>query len=362
MMPATANSDDTPPKRAKVSDLYEIRRGDLDADADDILRLWRYLPGDNPPQREKLEWFYRDNPAGRGIVYLLDYKPDARAVGVVCLGPREFTIEGRPATGAVFGDFAVEPEHRSLGPALMFQKDFLRLARQEFDFIFGFPNASSGKVRSFGGHRIDYQLDIAVLPLDFRQYLGRRLPSALAGIGGTLLNGITRAHYGLRQRFAGGGYRDAEYTDTFMDTLWARVATQPLQQGKRDAEFVAWRLAGSPQFDYQLIALEDRHGEPAAFAALRRSAADGALSVDDFLAVSDEAFRALLASLSRRFAGRARSIGFRHPHQNVATRESLARFHFRVRDQFDAFVTLGESPVAGADLEALHLSFADNDV
>ena len=349
------------PRGAKVSDLYEIREGDLERDADDILRLWRFLPGDNPPQREKLDWYYRNNPAGAGTVLFLSYKPEQRNVGVVCLSPREFVVAGERAMGSVFGDFAVEPEHRSLGPALKFQKDFLQYARERSDFIFGFPNPLSGKVRSFGGHKLGYSLDIYVLPLDFTAYLKSRLPGVLATLSGGALNLVSRSFYALRASFRRGGHRVVDYTPEFMNGLWQSLVTGGSQIGRRDAQFVDWRIKNSPNHTYDLVAVEDRHGHPVAFAALR-AGVNGALIVEDMAYTTPDALRVLVDELTRRYAGKRRSLTVTIPDHQLAAASVLASAHFRVRDSFSAFVTVGLSHVEGASVDQVVLSFIDNDV
>lgn len=353
--------DDPVTARPKVSDLYEVRQGDIDRDMDDVLRLWRYLPGDTPPQREKLDWFYRDNPAGRGLIYFLDYKPEGKPVGVVCLGPREFSIGGQLTTGTVFGDFAIEPEHRSLGPALMFQKAFLELATQQFSIVYGFPNALSGKVRSFGGHKLGYNLNIFVLPMDFRPYLKRRLSTWVANVLGLAANFATRIVYPVRALLKTRGHRVVEYSDEFMNRLWQRLSSSDQQLGTRDAEFVHWRFTRSPNFQFETLALVNRDGVPAAFAALRTSE-DQVTVVEDAVATDALAYEALVAFLTKRFAGRTRALRFTISEQRGHAEQILAAYWFRKRGSFSAFATLGTNAPVDTDVDRVDLSFVDNDV
>ena len=348
----------TPPR---VSDLYVVRRGDLQADAEDILRLWQYLPGDAPPQQEKLDWFYRNNPAGPGVVYFLDFKPEGRPVGVVCLGPRAVRVGNETVSGAVFGDFAVEPAHRSLGPALMFQKAFLKLAQEEFSMVFGFPNDLSGKVRSFGGYKIDFPLGIFVLPLDFRPYLGKRLPGLLAAIGGGVLNVASWLYYAARVRALAGGHRRAAVDDAFLDGLWERVSSGPVSAGVRDARFLNWRLKQVPNREYHFVGVTDRDGLPAAYLAWTRRH-DGALNCIDCMAVSDVALSAVFRSVAAEHIGRARALAVTLARDHARSAAALKACHFRERDQFDCFVSRSADVPQDAAAESLFLSFADNDV
>ena len=261
----------------------------------------------------------------------------------------------------MFGDFAVEPEHRSLGPALKFQKDFLQYARERSDFIFGFPNPLSGKVRSFGGHKLGYSLDIYVLPLDFTAYLKSKLPGVLATLLGGALNLVSRSFYALRASFRRGGHRVVDYTPEFMNGLWQALGTVGSQIGRRDAQFVDWRIKNSPNHTYDLVAIEDRHGHPVAFAALR-AGVNGALIVEDLAYTTPDALRVLGDELTRCYAGKRRSLTFTIPDHQSAAASVLASAHFRVRDSFSAFVTVGLSHVEGASVDQVVLSFIDNDV
>ncbi|MEL6870946.1 MAG: hypothetical protein AAFO81_14190 [Pseudomonadota bacterium] len=364
MPEAQNNNTGSQPERArpaKVSDTYRIRQGDAQTDRKDILRLWRFLPGTNPPQAEKLDWFYRNRPAGDGVFYFLDYLPEDRPVAVVCLGRREFSIAGNRHQGVVFGDFAVEPKHRSLGPAVFFQKGFLKLAREQFDLVFGFPNELSGKVRAFGGYKLDMQVATYVRPLDFTQYLRRHAPTPVALLAGTLLNGVfaialKREHAQARRQFS-----RVDVSSSFLDQLWARVEQQGVAMGVRNAAFFEWRLMRHPGKQFHSVTIVDAAQQPAGYLAYEIND-DGVLVVADHLAINRDALGALLSfAVAQRPKG-SRAISISEPAADSALATWLKTKRFSLRSEFSCFLSKSESLAALTDVDVIRLNFSDNDV
>ncbi|MEM7564006.1 MAG: hypothetical protein AAF353_13290, partial [Pseudomonadota bacterium] len=331
-------------------------------DREEILRLWRHLPGEFPPQNEKLDWFYGQNPAGRGTVYFLDYKPEKRPVGIVCLCPRHFLVTGRVLRGAVFADFVIEPEHRSLGPALWFQKAFLERATETFELLYGFPNALSGPVRSFGGYSLNYELNLFVLPLNFSIFLSRKTPGFISIPVGSLMNWVSCGFYALRKAWPGKNYISCHFDSDFIQELWRSQSGLISQLGFRDPDFIKWRLEQHPNYEFDFLALRDpKNNTPLAYAALRIGE-NKAVVVEDFYCVSTRGFEAILLELTARFAGRARSISFTVPLYNKIVTKILSQYYFQSRGSMSAFVSLGKKLDSDIQLESIWITTIDNDV
>jgi hypothetical protein len=105
----------------RLSEHYSVRRADLLTDRHHILRLWRLITGGTAPDGHKLDWFYLENPAGPGTIYLLWHDPTNIAVGVTCAGRRDLLIGQTVVKGAVCGDLVIDPAHRGRGPARRFR-------------------------------------------------------------------------------------------------------------------------------------------------------------------------------------------------------------------------------------------------
>src|ERR1700739_1060549 len=117
---------------------YTIRALDLKRHKDVVLGIWRKsIP---PIPEAKYSWMYEGNPYGPAVGWLL-VDAAGEAVGMTALFPRKVRIEGRDQMAAVAGDFVVNREHRTLGPALMLQKAVVEdLKKHDFDLVYGFPN------------------------------------------------------------------------------------------------------------------------------------------------------------------------------------------------------------------------------
>ena len=285
----------------KVSDRYKVVSGDLVEDREDILRLWQYLPTANPPGQRKLRDFYEQGPAGPGRVLFLEHIEDNQRIGVVCLRRRQFLHNGNIVNGVVFGDFAIEPAHRSLGPALLFQKTFLELAWEEYDLVYGFPNDSSGSVRVFGGHKLNGEVVAYKLPLDPGATLARKLglPRVLAGPVASLINLLGRP---LMQWRLGSFVRQSvpvDVDDQFLDDVWASVRGRGDALGVRDAVTVRWRLEEVPEEPFSLFGVTDQQGQPAAWLAFSVNSADRTVRIVDYLAVSPAALQCAIAGLAQ---------------------------------------------------------------
>lgn len=346
--------------KTTVSSTYSVRRGDLVHDRDAILRLWTHSV-DTPPDQRKLDWFYVANPAGRSTVFFLDYKPEKRPVGVMCVAPREFLVNGQVRTAAVFGDFVVEPAHRSLGPGLLLQKESVEAALEDFDLQYGFPNPSSSRLRRYAGYSIEQTLRISVIPLDIRYYLARRLPAWLAAIVALPARAIRSL---LIARRADGRvaplFAQAEVDEAFIDGLWSSASQSETSLGVRDWRYVEWRLLNDPFVEHSLFGIRYTDDGPVAYLAFKRGA-DGHVTVVDFLSTSVEAFQALLALfVKQQDRGGARSLSITTLDADVLRNDVLQSLGFRKRGESEAYLAFGNGR-AGVDVGSVYLNLVDND-
>ncbi|MEM9172815.1 MAG: hypothetical protein AAGA84_08935 [Pseudomonadota bacterium] len=350
-------------KKTKVSDRYRVVVGDLQADQDDILRLWQLLPGDKPPGIAKLQRFYINTPAEQGRVMFLETVEDNRRVGVLCIGLRQFIKQGEPVSGVVFGDFAVEPAHRSLGPAIYFQKRFLELAEQEFDLTYGFPNALSSTVRVFGGQKLTGETVQFKLPLDVGRTLAKKIGLAgLSSVLGPLVNLIVRPIIGMRLGRALGGFSHHAVDDAFLDSLWRRVSETGAAMGVRNARTVRWRLQTVPRQPFELVAVVDADGEPAAYLAYETGRQDGVVRVVDHLSVSVDALRAAIAQLGQMQLRRGRVLEIKFNSHEQPRMSMAIALGMREMARTSYFVRISPRRRGElADDQPFRVSFFDND-
>lgn len=117
-----------------------IRPADLDIDKDLIVdTLRRYL---NPTYDDiRFDWLYRKNPCGQARTWIAEDTELRTAIGVAGAFPRTFCVEGEKRLCWMLGDFCVNDQYRSLGPALQLQRACLAdTAASEIAFWYDFPS------------------------------------------------------------------------------------------------------------------------------------------------------------------------------------------------------------------------------
>jgi hypothetical protein len=100
-----------------------IRPACLNADREEMLDLMDRNFGRRPAHH--FNWSHIDNPAGKSWSWLAyDSNGNGRrhAVAMVTVSPRHMRVDGRLTLAGQVGSFAVDPSHRSLGPAVMLQR------------------------------------------------------------------------------------------------------------------------------------------------------------------------------------------------------------------------------------------------
>jgi hypothetical protein len=336
----------------------------MDEDAALILALWREGLTQRGMPEAKLEWYYRRNAEGLPQVYFLRHVDSPGPVGVASVVPRRMRARGHAVRGGLLADFVVQPDHRSFFPALFLQREMRRRSEGAYDVLFGFPNPRSLAIVKRVGYRSVGPMERRVRVLRSREYLARKLPAAVSGPIGVLVDAVRRGGDALR-RLASGGFRSGwvEAPDASFDALWDRAADPEVVTGVRDSEFLAWRFAECPLHQYTFFVLR-RGGDDAlaAYAVCEAQEAQQTLTVCDFLVdpqvpnaaarlwldLSREAFRMGMRSLSVQFLGSARIRG-ELEEAGLATREQ--------RPLHVAFLA-GEAGLRGRDW---YVTLADED-
>lgn len=241
-----------------VEPRYSVERGDLARDRETVLGIWRGNLGRDAEMLAKFDWFYRDCPFGHPELVLLRHSSDHLAVGVAAIGPRRMQWRSRGIAAGVLVDLAVSVGHRSLGPALMLERELARLGSARFDFLYGFPNAKAVPLlKRLGIYRELGSMVRYARVVRYRHYIARRLPSALAvPVAGLIdltrrMSGWLRA-FGTRPLVATWG----DGSDARIDALWNRSAPDDDLVTVRDSTFLQWRF-GVSHADTRFLLLSD---------------------------------------------------------------------------------------------------------
>jgi hypothetical protein len=163
----------------------------------------------------------------------------------------------------VASDFAVDPEHRSLQPAMRLQKAVLACLGDDLPLIYGFPNSQAVGVCHRLGYRTVGTLGRHVKVLRVGRYLRARSGAwrALSGLAPAIDLGLRAVSAHTWRRTRGRTVRVLSDFDDRFDALWQRASAAAPVIGERSAEFLRWRYAACPLRRYVTLGLLATNGE-----------------------------------------------------------------------------------------------------
>ena len=296
-----------------------IRPASPSEDRDEMLGLFERNFGDKFEQR--FDWYHLLNPEGRCWTWFV-YERDSKTVlGTTSLYPRSMYVDGNLKTVGQVMFFAVDAQHRSLGPAVMLQRaTFEPVNRGELAFCYDCPPHDEG-MSTFArlGMRPSCEMTRYVLPLRSDEYLQKRLGKAAwtrpLVSGANLLLGMRRSNHKLPgleiSRF------DGAFGDEFsrLDKL---VSSSGVIRACRSAEVLNWLYRQFPLMPKHLpngdleaihVLVARRCGEILAFAVFLTQ-------FDNFISIMD-LFGTELESVGRPLIEAIVEIGLRDKMQSV---------------------------------------------
>jgi len=273
---------------------YELSKADLETDSERILQFWH----DNSPDwhKERYEWFYKNNIFGKAIVWLITHTESRAVVGTTAIFPRDFVCNGKSLKAAITGDFAVDSNHRILGPAIKLQK--ATIAETDFSFVYGTPNGKSVLVQKRSGYRQTGDIRRYVKVLKLNSYIQRKVPSKILV---SLISPILNAGFHFFQNSGSLDKRRFDFDlddviDDRMDRLWERAVKQydHLFLGKRDSLFLKWRIEKCPYIDFKVFTLTDKKSNELTGYVIYYLGYGAVQLVDCFAVDMDQSYRTLL--------------------------------------------------------------------
>lgn len=120
----------------------KIRAADLERDREAIIRfLFDNLTECSDARR--FDWLYLKNPDGPAAAWLAIEERSGAIAGSAAAFPRRLRVRGQDCIGWNLGDFAIQKEHRTLGPALLLQRACLEpVEKGEVPFCYDHPSAA----------------------------------------------------------------------------------------------------------------------------------------------------------------------------------------------------------------------------
>lgn len=245
----------------------KVRQANLDLEQEELLDiLQRNL--EEVSHARRFSWLYCNNPAGNAWSWFAYESETRKPVGVVSVFPRVMWLGEEIKLCGQVGDFAVDRNYRSLGPALMLQRATFELVDQEIlALCYDCPPHDLGMstFRRIGMEANCQMYRYARLLKTDRQlmkYLGQgRLAASIAALGNFLLDLWTS------RRRKVTGLEISLHTDRFQDEfslLDQQVGGSDTIRSRRTAEDLNWRYRENPLQEYQILTAR-QNGELVAF-------------------------------------------------------------------------------------------------
>lgn len=344
---------------------YRVERGDPIADRERILRLWEDCGFDSGPgAAARYDWFYLDNPCGRGRVYLLFF--GGELVGALGAGTRQMA-RGPSAPllrAAMLVDFVVDPAHRSMFPALQLQRAAREQELRDVQVVYGLPDVKAAPVFKRLGSAVQLASGSHVRVLRSEGFMRRKLPDMTAPVLRVLCWLVDRTRLvapWMLCRLRGLQYQCREDFPEGIEDFWRRAsAFANVGTGVRHREFLEWRFRQSAEQPWQVLSVTDRRGRLEAYFVCRRQGED--LHVFDMLLADRRTRAASLLALTLA----AWQLGVTSVRTMFGGCERMQRTLFRsgflLREQRPCFVIQSPGADAGLLPQEWWLTRADEDV
>jgi len=264
---------------------YSIAEADLSQAGPAIVAVWirNFVGYDAQGALAKLRLGYVNNPAGLGSVLLVHADGQPELQGTLGVHPRTFHLGSRTRRAAGLADFAVNEEHRSLGPAMMLLRGAERAGASQFDLIYGIPNARAAPVFAAAGFKRVGSMRRYALLLTSRERLAKRVPDALALCLAPVVDRILDLLDWTRNLRAAGALhcRAEDWSSKAFDEIWQRKSSA-LLLSERSGRMLQWRFAAPGRREWRVCLAQDDEGTDRGYIIWRGNA--GAVEIGDFFA------------------------------------------------------------------------------
>lgn len=289
-------------KRAPVKIL--IREADLRADREMLVgAFYRYLTplSDN----RRYDWLYLENPDGPARVWIAYDTDEKKVVGSGSAIPRRISVGGSELLACIMADFWIDPQFRTLGPALQLQRACMSsVDGKSYDLCIDFPKNSMVAVYRRLGIESASELVRWAKPLRLNGWMRQRvkvpvLASCLSIVGNLLLK--------LRDRKLGtSGNCDISLQTDVCTEEFSRLSQSVSKLYDvcitRSANYLNWRYRAHFHQQYSMLTAR-RDGVLLAYVVYLEDQGFGQI-VDLFGVNEPETFEKLVASVVAAFRAR----------------------------------------------------------
>ncbi len=258
-------------QQAKVNKVT-IRRADLNMDREILIEsLSRHL---NPlADARRFDWLYKDNPHGEAQVWIAVDQGNGVVVGSAAAFPRRLYLGSREEIVWVLGDFCINSEYRSLGPAVELQRACIAAVDSgKVAFCYDFPSAGMMAVYKRLGFAPFAQVLRLARPLRIDRQIesvikSPIITSGLAAVGNLLL--ATRAFQPLKNGNLTVAFHTGQFGEEFSN-LARQIADRHGVCVQRSAEYLNWRYMANTTCASEIMTAR-RNGELLAYAVIQQN-------------------------------------------------------------------------------------------
>jgi GNAT superfamily N-acetyltransferase len=322
--------------------VFAIRPADFERDRSAILALlvehfaeWS-LEG-------KFDWLYGGTRGARPTTWLLEW--DGAVAGVSSAFPRRLRANGGTLNAWVLGDFCIEKDQRSLGPAIALQRTVCEAVdKGEVDLWYDFPSRTMMAIYGRMGLRPKGEMVRLVYPLRVDRWVEEKLSDGIVGVGlREFGNWVLASRDTVRRRD-----RCVEITrldQPFGDAIEPGMESKGTVSLERSAEYLNWRYFEDPRGPASVLSA-GRDGRTVGHLVFRWSDAQEAHIWDAFGIENAGVFRELVLEVIDEARSRGAStvtVALSSGHPLLAAFEKIG-FHRRESANFYVYGRGGSEP------------------
>ncbi|MCP4580781.1 MAG: GNAT family N-acetyltransferase [candidate division Zixibacteria bacterium] len=236
---------------------YTIEKVDLVKSESEIVGFWR----ENFPgwPVEKYSLFYKNNPFGESLCWVLKNADNNKIVGTNALFPKRMAINGNTVLAGIAGDLAVAKKHRGHRSAISLQQAVnADYKNTDIEFAYATPNVISEKVGQGAGFKVIGRTVRMVKILKSYGYLKKILRiSFLAKLLAEPFDILLKLK-SKEKLYKNSDEYACDIVDSYderFDELWRKAKAQYPVIGERSSEALNWRFAKCSYKNYHTFTL-----------------------------------------------------------------------------------------------------------
>jgi len=225
---------------------YQVRQVDLIKEKESVVELWNNNFNSNTDFKYKYKWLYSHNPFGPASLYFLLSDESSEPIGIQGFSHRILYLKGEYYTASLVADFAVNANHRTLGPGLLLLKHVLKSGLQSDDIVYSFPNNKAVPVVKRAGYKLAVSVTRFSKVIKSKKYLEDRLPRSLAVFAVPILDtSIMLVDYvGYLKAVVTFDRELVSRAPHEIDQLWeASTFKEECLLTKRNKSYIDWRMS-----------------------------------------------------------------------------------------------------------------------